>query len=486
MQKEKKSESLKVNISVENFGPIEKADIDLRPLTIFVGESNTGKTYLATLIYTLHQYFKDFRYVPWTYNSVAQIKFENRLRDPSEENQFKLEEDIADLLNILNTQNRSPKFKDLPSSISFLLLTKLKESKDIEGQIQRCFNLESLSELIRITNKTFNELRVSLKVNLNNTNLWSFCMHDNGSLPNTDGTVNEDLILSTYNTDIFQQVFTHEDLQRILHISDNKLGISYYLPADRSGIMNNISLITNSLIERGTRGGLDTSADIPMITGKTADFLRLINNFKKQDKSPSEIIQISKVLENDILNGNIEIKRLGDVGLPQFYYRPKNREQEMWMNRSSSMVSELAPLVLYLRSIVKPGDTLIIEEPESHLHPRAQTQIAIVLAKLVRAGVRVIITTHSEWLLEQIGNLVREGEVKKTGKNHNEPKTWLTTEEVGAWRFFCHQPVEEIKFDPINGFEPIDYGEVAEKLYNQSVDLRTLLMEKTGDNTSDE
>ena len=39
-----------VHIKVKNFGPIQKAEIDLRPLTVFVGESNTGKTYLAALI----------------------------------------------------------------------------------------------------------------------------------------------------------------------------------------------------------------------------------------------------------------------------------------------------------------------------------------------------------------------------------------------------------------------------------------------------
>ena len=47
----------KIHIAVENFGPIEKAEIDLRPLTVFVGESNTGKTYLAALIYALYHSF---------------------------------------------------------------------------------------------------------------------------------------------------------------------------------------------------------------------------------------------------------------------------------------------------------------------------------------------------------------------------------------------------------------------------------------------
>lgn len=49
----------KVEIAVKNFGPIAEANIDLRPLTVFVGPSNTGKTYFATLVYALHGAFND-------------------------------------------------------------------------------------------------------------------------------------------------------------------------------------------------------------------------------------------------------------------------------------------------------------------------------------------------------------------------------------------------------------------------------------------
>ena len=40
-----------LELDVTNFGPIIKATVDLRPLTVFVGPSNTGKSYLAILIY---------------------------------------------------------------------------------------------------------------------------------------------------------------------------------------------------------------------------------------------------------------------------------------------------------------------------------------------------------------------------------------------------------------------------------------------------
>ena len=46
-----------IELEVTNYGPIVKARIDLRPLTVFVGLSNTGKSYLAVLVYALHRCF---------------------------------------------------------------------------------------------------------------------------------------------------------------------------------------------------------------------------------------------------------------------------------------------------------------------------------------------------------------------------------------------------------------------------------------------
>ena len=144
------------------------------------------------------------------------------------------------------------------------------------------------------------------------------------------------------------------------------------------------------------------------------------------------------------------------------------------------MVSELAPLVIFLRGIIRQGDLLIIEEPESHLHPGAQTKIAQTLARLVRAGVRVVITTHSNWLLQQISNLIREGELQKQGKSTSESADWLKAEEVGAWQFHKNEPVTELTFDLVEGIEPEDHLDIAEDLYNRSAGLQNRIEEKKG------
>ena len=460
-----------VNIAVENFGPIEKAEIDLRPLTVFVGESNTGKTYLAALIYALQRIFEGISRVPWSPHRIL------RLNHPTQS----LSKETQETLKKLAVTGLPFKFSDSPQWMRERLQSDLKDTEGFVNELKRYFDLESASELIRFTESQNHTMKVLLEVREVNQILWSFGIHNSGSGITTSGFVNGDTILPLDHRAALSETLDTGDWRRrepIRVFSWNASATSYYLPAARSGIMQSHRVIASSLVDRATRVGLERFSEIPMFSGMIADFLKQIINYDERRLSSDEMSGIAQVLEDEVLRGEIEVRK--PAGHPEFRYRPQKAEQALRMNQSSSMVSELAPLVLFLRGVVRPGDTLIIEEPEAHLHPAAQTKVAVILARLVRAGVRVIITTHSDWLLEQIGNLVREGEVMKLGKNQAEPTTWLTKEEVGAWRFSTDKPVQEIPFEHIAGIEPSEYGEVAEALYNRSVDLRTQLEEATG------
>lgn len=470
-----------VHIAVENFGPIEKAEIDLRPLTVFVGESNTGKTYLSAFIYALYQSFEGFSRFPWSYRASSYLNFTYRSRNRSPEVPDELDEEILKTLEKLNTPGRSFKFSDLPKKMRDWLESSLKKAGTFEDELQRCFDLESISELIRFTGGAQNELRMSLKVYEEDQLLWSFDMHNSGSNSTVDGSVNGDMVLkSGHGKESDEETLDFEYLMRLFRVSRWETSQLYYLPAARGGIVQSRSMIVNSLIDRVTNHtGLEALPKVPAFSGVIADFLKQIINYKKRREASPGILDIAKALETNVLRGEIRVSEPA-AGFPEFRYHPQQAEQSLSMSQSSSMISELAPLVLFLRGVVQPGDTLIIEEPEAHLHPAAQTKVALTLARLVRVGVRVIITTHSDWLLEQIGNLIREGEVMKLGKNETDRVTWLTKEEVGAWWFQTDKPVQQIPFEYIAGIEPAEYGEVAEKLYNRSVDLRTQLEETEG------
>ncbi len=475
MQKTKNGQqSPNIQIAVENFGPIQKANIDLRPLTVFVGESNTGKTYLAALIYALQRTFEGIPQVPWSYYSTSRFDpiYHSQPADLSTQNVL---EETQEALKKLAVTSQPFKVSDLPTWVRDRLLSGFAHSEALEDELKRCFDFKPVSELARFTKSQSEVMKVSFKVCEKNQILWSFDFHDSGSGPNVDKFINEDIVLSAEDREIFQKALNVKDqgipLRFIMPVS----ATSYYLPAARSGIMETDRVIISSLIDRATRVGHENAT----LSGMIGDFLKQIINYDERRPSSNEMSRIAKVLEDKVLRGKIEVRRPA-AGYPEFRYRPQGTEQTLRMSQSSSMVSELAPLVLFLRGIVQPSDTLIIEEPEAHLHPAAQTKVAETLARLVRVGVRVIITTHSDWLLEQIGNLIREGEVMKLGKSQTEATTWLTNEEVGTWLFRTDKPVTEIPFEHIAGIEPKEYGEVAEELYNRSVDLRTQLEEVEG------
>ena len=462
-----------VKIAVRNFGPIAEATIDLQPLTVFVGPSNTGKTYFSTLIYALDGVFTGHSKFPGQFKRLGIHGFNDLLNQNWDA--------IRSILKKLNTSDQSIKFSDLPPEIRASLESDLKDPESTVNELKRCFDLNSITELIRLKNGQRSEMNVSLEVSRENQRLWNFNIEGCGSNFAVRGSVNEDLMI--YDKDSLishsHKELDSDDLFFWAAIElDRHREKRFYLPAARSGIMQSHRVIASSLVERATRGGL-TPLEVPTFSGVVADFMQQLILYEESQTPHKEITRLAGAIESDVLAGQILMKPTPS-GYPEFLYRSQETKEEMRLTRAASMVSELAPIVLFLRGGIRAGDMLIIEEPEAHLHPGAQTEIALTLAGLVRAGVRVVVTTHSDWLLKEIANLIRIGELKRKGVQKVEkmaPAHWLLPEEVGTWWFQKDGIVKHIPFDPTEGIEPKDYEDVADKLYDSSVKLQDLLEE---------
>ncbi len=451
----KTSNTPKVEISVRNFGPITEADLDLRPLTVFVGPSNTGKTYLSVLIYALHRVFEGFSgfSLPHILRFLAHGSEGSRLID------------VAKLLELFNElSNDQPfKFSDLLEESHREIESSLKNLESygnylygnyLGEELKRCFDLNALSELIQSPGGESHEIGILLKVNDENQHLCNFGIRVSKSGTAVDGEINRKMVVPKDSSQSSKII---------------------YLPAARSGIMQSHRVIASSLIARSTRAGLET-LEVPTLSGVVADFMEQLILYKEDARPDDGMNHIVDALESDVLGGQI-ITKPSPTGYPEFLYRPQETGQDMRLNRSSSMVSELAPLVLFIRDLVRPGDTLIIEEPEAHLHPAVQAQMAATLARLVRAGVRVLVTTHSDFMLQEIANLMRVGILKEKDALRKETNDWLLPEAVGTWLFQKNGMVEEIEFDHIKGIEPMEYEDVAEALYNRWAGLQNRIEE---------
>ena len=187
-------------------------------------------------------------------------------------------------------------------------------------------------------------------------------------------------------------------------------------------------------------------------------------------------------IERNILQGEIDLDETAGLPFPEIRYLPVGSglpAGKFTLDQSSSMVSELAPLILFLKYLVRPGDLLILEEPESHLHPAAQRQLARGIVRLVNAGVRVLITTHSDTFVSQINNLLAlsQASPELIAEHGFVPEDFLAQDQVGAYLFRRNQElggseVVPLEIDSDTGIDEDEFAQVFEAIYNESIALQ--------------
>ena len=254
---------------------------------------------------------------------------------------------------------------------------------------------------------------------------------------------------------------------------------AYYLPADRTGVMHAHSAVVSALIGSAPMAAIRAAPATPTLSGVLADFLQqLLELDYTMGRGTKLGTRAAAWIEDGILEGEVGVDRSDVVGYPHFAYRPSGWKDVLPLMNASSMVSELAPVVLYLRHLVRVGDLLIVEEPESHLHPAMQVELMRQIASLVNAGVRVVLTTHSEWILEELANIVRRSELPRA-RAKGTREVALRPEQAGAWLFEAKRRpkgsvVKEIQLDE-SGVYPSGFEDVAMALHNDWADISSRL-----------
>ena len=491
----KRKDSERSTLTVKDFGPIAEATVELRPFTVFVGASNTGKSYLAILLYALHRFFR--------MRSLRALDAD-ATRSPAQL------ETIRRWLKQVPEAGRSKHSVDvrLPEHIAAPVRPVIEDVENaalaLDTQVARCFGVAKAQSLIRSSGKS---ARIVLHRELDKTSAdgpdLSYHFTITRSQPQLTATIPPNMPLrvrgpmNLYDDAVLSAdlAFSHGSDSRHYLLALANLIVSYavgtiarpihYLPADRSGVMHTHRVAVRSLINHAALAALDVE---PALSGVLADFLeQLIHlgdaEYVQSKAGTGRYAEHAERLETDILGGAVRIHE-SVLGYPSFHYRPAEWKRDLPLLNTSSMVSELAPVVLYLRHVVRPGDVLIIEEPESHLHPAMQVTFTRLLAAVVRSGVRVVLTTHSEWVLEALANLVRLSDVDESRRQEIAGDDLaLTPDQVGAWLFEQKQRpkgsvVKEIPLDVRRGTFPAGFSEITEQLYNDWAGITNLVAER--------
>ena len=518
-----------LELTVSNFGPIAEASIELRPMSVFVGPSNTGKSCMAALVYALHQFFNAY-----SGNRLPMLIRKRQNLDLSANDISSLYAWAKQTLSDLETtEYEKPGLIELPKSVAVLVRPIINNiahlSGDLEDEVTRCFGVGTAKTLIRhlsdgetilslypnaskgveqndsfryevvITEQGANidvaiPNTMPLQMDIENISvlLWNWNVDwlaelENRGLKKMGSTAttnwNVDWLAELENRGLKGKEYAKRASMDLLYtlasdIVSDTIGPlaspAYYLPADRAGVMHAHQVAVRGLIASASRAALRPDSPMPVLSGVLGDFMEQLVALADSSRQAQddEYDHLAQNLEQTLLRGAVRLEQ-SPIDYPSFAFRPDGWRRDLPLMNASSMVSELAPVVLYLRHVVQSGDLLIIEEPESHLHPAMQVEFTRQLAAAVQSGIRIIITTHSEWVLEELANLVRLSDLPTEQREGiDAADIALGPEQVGAWFFEpsaeqSGSVVREISLDTESATFPAGFGLVTESLYNR-------------------
>ena len=166
----------------------------------------------------------------------------------------------------------------------------------------------------------------------------------------------------------------------------------------------------------------------------------------------------------------------------------KANEKILPIHLTASIIKNISGLLIYLKHQAKRNDLLIIDEPELGLHPDNQILITRIFGKLIKKGIRILVCTHSDYIIRELNNLIilssKKGEIKKKAQEFGyEMDELIYPSDVGAYLFDFNSDnnnlvsVEKLLVDK-SGFEVKTIDKAISELNNRSMDLFFALKEE--------
>jgi len=506
MERMRVNKKIELNIEMKDFGPIIEGKISLKPLTLFVGPNNSGKSYAAMLIHSIYETYAptiSIRDAPQHYPRNLFLSRDLALHTI----QKKFANERAALQEQINNLGDSEEIeipKPLLDKITTKILDKLYEQR-LSKEILRSY-ASPLNELIRIGKKSF-----GLRIGFDSDGVYVICKNKQLKIekhPELDVKIKVGMtIFGKGKRDIIQLSrgfrISEEGDKYLIQINRGwkeademsdlmdaivrrcasnifkKAAIPcYYLPAARSGILQGHKALTASMMKHAPLAGIEKFSGIPTFSGVVSDFIASIIDMPERK---GIFYPLAKEFEQELIKGEIIVRTRDEYLYPEIRYN--YHDAEIPLHRASSTVSELAPLFLYLKYIIEPRSILIIEEPEAHLHPANQRILAKYLVRLIRKGVYIIITTHSEYLLEQLSNFIMLSKIepeKRVEEYGYAEDDYLERDELAAYVFNLDKTkigsrITEVEITEEDGISQEEFLKVHEVLYEETIKLRRYL-----------
>jgi hypothetical protein len=174
-----------------------------------------------------------------------------------------------------------------------------------------------------------------------------------------------------------------------------------------------------------------------------------------EEKNPEKLEQLGHDLSRLGLTSKISAKRFGDaqivVKVGRLSKNGRNKADMVNIADVGFGVSQTLPILVALL-VAEPGQLVYLEQPEIHLHPRAQRALAEILVDAANRGVKVVAETHSSMLLLAVQTLIAKQKID----HNNVALHWFQRDKTGMTEVTTAEIDEAGRF----GEWPVDFGEV--------------------------
>ena len=215
------------------------------------------------------------------------------------------------------------------------------------------------------------------------------------------------------------------------------------------------------------RGNVHISSPDPNLTSVATDFLGML---LIPDSGMGDFAYLATQFEMKTIRGVVGI-RAGPNNMPEIVFTQNSKQFPL--NTSASSVKDMATFLLYLKHVARRNDAVILEEPETCLHPTNQILLARLLARLVNEKINIVVTTHSPFFVEQLSNCVVAGENHSGRQGPISTKERLEKSNVAAYNFVSDKDgykIEQLEVDD-EGIPQYEFTKVYDQLYAELLEL---------------
>lgn len=373
-----------IKIHINHFGPLDNVDLSLAPLVIITGKSNLGKSYANYLIYYFMSSILDGKFSDF---------FSSYFDKEKDENEFEFK--YSDLEQVLKDrcQNFIRTFlgdKDLICDVDFKIpVDDFKFKYRLRPEVDATNTAESLLH---------KDTHYVCSYFVNGESLY-----ENVPLKDRIG------IFAFLYFKVIEDIF-----------GCTKMPGSIILPPGRGSFVGENYSMKNAV-----------ASSLGMYQNFFRDYDWCINVPKENRNSTYD--EIIKTL----IHGDLETNE-------DKQYLNVSPDDKIALSAAASSVKELSPLFFFLKNRSTEATSFCFEEPEAHVHPLAQLDIADIIAKLLNSSDYFNITTHSDYFLQRINQLIKLGDVKKKDEKKFQdviehlkmtPDTFIDREKVKAYYF---------------------------------------------------